>query len=183
MLPGENWGEKSAQALEESDAMVVLLTPHSLNSPNIVYEVGYAFGKEDYKDRLIPVVAGPVPTENIPWVLRRLNTIRLDDADNDEARLKKIAQTLKETHQPVLRSLFPHDAAGGFSHSSHDFGFVTTVAEALRRHGVPVWYSRTNILGAEQWHDEIGTAPLGGTTSQVVVHKKSRPDASGRLFA
>jgi hypothetical protein len=23
---------------------------------------------------------------------------------------------------------------------------------------VPVWYSRTNILGAQQWHDEIGAA-------------------------
>src|SRR5216683_338990 len=28
----------------------------------------------------------------------------------------------------------------------------------LRRHGIPVWYSRTNILGAQQWHDEIGAA-------------------------
>jgi hypothetical protein len=23
---------------------------------------------------------------------------------------------------------------------------------------VPVWYSQTNILGAQQWHDEIGAA-------------------------
>lgn len=23
---------------------------------------------------------------------------------------------------------------------------------------MPVWYSRTNILGAQQWHDEIGEA-------------------------
>ena len=28
----------------------------------------------------------------------------------------------------------------------------------LRRHGLPVWYSRTNIRGARQWHDEIGAA-------------------------
>ena len=28
----------------------------------------------------------------------------------------------------------------------------------LRRHGLPVWYSRTNIRGAQQWHDEIGAA-------------------------
>ncbi|MDE0040336.1 MAG: hypothetical protein OXU77_22650 [Gammaproteobacteria bacterium] len=28
----------------------------------------------------------------------------------------------------------------------------------LREHGVPVWYSDTNIRGAQQWHDEIGAA-------------------------
>lgn len=44
------------------------------------------------------------------------------------------------------------------SHSSRDQTFATDVADVLRRHGVPVWYSRTNILGAQQWHDEIGAA-------------------------
>jgi hypothetical protein len=28
----------------------------------------------------------------------------------------------------------------------------------LRRHGIPVWHSQTNIVGAQQWHDEIGAA-------------------------
>ncbi|MEK6300911.1 MAG: toll/interleukin-1 receptor domain-containing protein [Acidobacteriota bacterium] len=44
------------------------------------------------------------------------------------------------------------------SHSSLDTEFATSLAELLRRHQVPVWYSRTNILGAQQWHDEIGAA-------------------------
>ena len=44
------------------------------------------------------------------------------------------------------------------SHSDVDGEFATSVAEALRRHGIPVWYSRTDILGAQQWHDEIGAA-------------------------
>jgi hypothetical protein len=44
------------------------------------------------------------------------------------------------------------------SHSDGDRQFATSVAEVLRRHGIPVWYSRTNILGAQQWHDEIGAA-------------------------
>lgn len=44
------------------------------------------------------------------------------------------------------------------SHSSLDQTFVTSIAETLRRHGIPVWYSRTNIVGAQQWHDEIGAA-------------------------
>src|SRR2546425_6442128 len=44
------------------------------------------------------------------------------------------------------------------SHSSRDRKFASEVAESLRRHGIPVWYSQTNIQGAQQWHDEIGDA-------------------------
>jgi hypothetical protein len=44
------------------------------------------------------------------------------------------------------------------SHSDRDRPFVTELAAMMRRHGIPLWYSRTNILGAQQWHDEIGAA-------------------------
>jgi hypothetical protein len=44
------------------------------------------------------------------------------------------------------------------SHAVLDRQFVDRLVEMLRRHGVPVWYSRTNIGGAQQWHDEIGEA-------------------------
>lgn len=44
------------------------------------------------------------------------------------------------------------------SHSSADRPFAARLAATLRRHGVPVWYSDTNIQGAQQWHDEIGAA-------------------------
>ena len=32
------------------------------------------------------------------------------------------------------------------------------IATVLRAHGVPVWYSQTNIVAAQTWHDEIGAA-------------------------
>ena len=44
------------------------------------------------------------------------------------------------------------------SHSSMDRPFVNRLVDVLRRHAVPVWYSETNIQGAQQWHDEIGAA-------------------------
>ena len=44
------------------------------------------------------------------------------------------------------------------SHSSEDRQFVGRLADVVRPHGIPVWYSRTNILGAQMWHDEIGAA-------------------------
>lgn len=44
------------------------------------------------------------------------------------------------------------------SHSSENEVITRRLAETLRNHGVPVWYSATNIRGAQQWHDEIGRA-------------------------
>jgi hypothetical protein len=44
------------------------------------------------------------------------------------------------------------------SHSSLDRQFANDLAAVIRRHGIPVWYSQTNILGAQQWQDEIGAA-------------------------
>ncbi|MGE0887418.1 MAG: toll/interleukin-1 receptor domain-containing protein [Blastocatellales bacterium] len=44
------------------------------------------------------------------------------------------------------------------SHSEKDRPFSSILAETVRRHGIPVWYSRTNVVGAQQWHDEIGSA-------------------------
>lgn len=44
------------------------------------------------------------------------------------------------------------------SHSSLDREFASDLAITMRNHGVPVWYSETNIMGAQQWQDEIGAA-------------------------
>ena len=35
---------------------------------------------------------------------------------------------------------------------------ATRLAETLREYAVPVWYSETNLVGTQQWHDEIGKA-------------------------
>ncbi len=51
---------------------------------------------------------------------------------------------------------FPNEVF--LSHSSLDWQFATEVAEVLRGHGIPVWYSEINIIGAQQWHDQIGAA-------------------------
>ena len=98
ILPGDNWGAKLAEALQDSEAMVVLLTPNSLRSPNIQFEVGYALGNKDYKDRVIPVIAAPpdqLPNEDIPWVLNRFQVIHLKDEDRDGEGLQRIAQVLQ----------------------------------------------------------------------------------------
>ena len=44
------------------------------------------------------------------------------------------------------------------SHSAKDRKFVVRLASILDRCGMAYWYSATHILGAKQWHDEIGRA-------------------------
>jgi hypothetical protein len=44
------------------------------------------------------------------------------------------------------------------SHSAKNKAQASPLAETLRKHGVPVWFSPTNIQSAQQWHDEIGKA-------------------------
>jgi hypothetical protein len=44
------------------------------------------------------------------------------------------------------------------SHATKDRRAATQLAAWLRDRGVPVWFSRTHLVGAQQWHDEIGRA-------------------------
>ena len=44
------------------------------------------------------------------------------------------------------------------SHSAQDRQFATRIGEVLGAHSLPYWYSRRDLLGAQQWHDEIGRA-------------------------
>jgi hypothetical protein len=99
IMPGENWAEKISEALKESEAMVVLLTPEALESSNVLWEIGYALGKESYEKRLIPVIVGNpdrLPQDKIPWILRRLTMINLPEQGKDEESIRKIALALKE---------------------------------------------------------------------------------------
>jgi hypothetical protein len=44
------------------------------------------------------------------------------------------------------------------SHATSDRKFADRLAELFAAHSIPFWYSRRNIVGAQQWHDEIGDA-------------------------
>ena len=98
IMPGENWGAKLAEALETSDAMILLLTPNSLHSRDITNDLSYALGSTAYKGRVIPVLAGSpeeLPREEIPWVLNRFQTIQMADADQGEEGLRQITRALQ----------------------------------------------------------------------------------------
>lgn len=97
VLPGDNMPEMAAQALAESEAMVVLLTPESLNSRWVQSDIDYAIGHMAYANRLVPVIVGDSPVKEAPGILKRLpiGVIEIKDPANSEAELKKIATEIK----------------------------------------------------------------------------------------
>ena len=77
ILPGDNWAQHVSNALQESEAMVVLLTPDAVRSEwvrrEMRWNIEYALGEIRFRSRLIPVVAGDpdiLNTESVPWILR-----------------------------------------------------------------------------------------------------------------
>lgn len=99
ILYEETLTEKVAQALKESEAMVVLLTADALRSSWVRREIEYALGEQNYRKRLIPVLVGDpeeLPKEDIPWILRHLHMIDMDEYDEEEEGIKQIAQAILE---------------------------------------------------------------------------------------
>ena len=97
ILPGDNWGLELGKALEESNAMIVLLSPDGVKSPYVQREIEYALSSKKYEGRLIPVVVRP--TTDIPWVLRRLDLVRAGKKPNEVTRL--VIEHLRRT--PINR--------------------------------------------------------------------------------
>jgi len=106
IFPGDNWAEKIGQALKEANAMVVLLTPAGVKSHSVHREIEYALGEKTYRQRLIPVFVGSpekFQDEEIPWILRRLKSIRLTETEQPDEDLQQIADMLREVAEPAER--------------------------------------------------------------------------------
>ena len=85
ILPGDNWAKKVGQALEGSDLMVVLVTPHAFESEWLKEEIQYALTAGQYKGRLIPVFSGSQTetSSDVPWILRKLNPVQIGGSEDD----------------------------------------------------------------------------------------------------
>lgn len=98
ILPGDNWFLKVGQALEASEAMVVLLTPDGLDSPTVLQEIEYALSRKSFSKRLIPVFVSSderIPYEKLPWILSHLDVIRLPAHGKQEEGINQITQALQ----------------------------------------------------------------------------------------
>lgn len=98
ILPGDNWAEKTSEGLKESNAMVVLLTPNSLESEAVQNNISYALGNKSFSHRLIPVLVGDLEhfaSNRIPWILKRLKPVSLGKDRPTNAGFDQIVQALK----------------------------------------------------------------------------------------
>jgi hypothetical protein len=99
IMPGDNAADKISAALQESDAMVVLLTPSSLESNSVSWEIDYALSQKPFRRRLIPVLVGETgdfPPDRIPWIFSHLQTLKLSENGKNDEDLKQIARALKD---------------------------------------------------------------------------------------
>jgi hypothetical protein len=76
LLPGDNWLKKTGRALEQSDAVIFLLSPEGAQSPNILKEIEYTISNRKFKGRILPVVFQSA-SKSVPWILKKINYMEL----------------------------------------------------------------------------------------------------------
>ena len=97
LLPGDNPANEISRALEESDAMVVLLTPAAIAAPHVMREMSFALGAKNFSNRLVPVAIGKsrdLAVDRVPWIVRTLPWIELENVDEDIPKVTPIANAI-----------------------------------------------------------------------------------------
>ncbi len=89
LQPGDNWSKQVGRALEQADAMVVLVTPEAMKSKGVRGEIEYALMTPRFEGTLIPVVLKP--SDDMPWILDRM---AVQAGGNPAATVRKIVKSL-----------------------------------------------------------------------------------------
>lgn len=97
IMPGENWAERVSEALNQSDAMIALLTPNTLQTSSVQWEIGFALSNKSFRHRLIPVLVGSdseIPTSAMPWILEHFRFLRVNEPQKIGEVAAEIASVL-----------------------------------------------------------------------------------------
>ncbi len=92
ITPGDNWAKKVGKALDDSDLMVILLTPNALQSDGVRQDIEFAIGSQKYAGRVFSVFVGPASQLNkaVPWILLELPHRRVGSAKQFSHVVKEI---------------------------------------------------------------------------------------------
>ncbi len=135
--------------MKSAEAMVVLLSPEAIESRWVSHEIEYALGAKRLQDRLIPVLVRP--TKKIPWILRELQLIiQRKPLKKFSSGFNMLSMALKRPNKRPKKAFL--------SHSSKNLAFSSRLAKNLAQYNVKTFYSQKHIVGAQEWHDEIGAA-------------------------
>jgi len=98
IYPSDNWAKVTGQALEEAEALVVLLTPKALDSTRVLRDIDFALVNGRFKNRVIPVLVGldqSIAMERVPWILRHLKVVTMPAVGRQEEDIECITHALK----------------------------------------------------------------------------------------
>jgi hypothetical protein len=101
LTAGAGWGREIEEALNDSRAMIVLVSPASMDSKEVRREIEHAFLARNFAHRVLPVYVKP--TRDVPWFLGTLQAVR---AGSDPAEaIQQIKDALdhfdQQSKQPV----------------------------------------------------------------------------------
>jgi hypothetical protein len=96
--PSDNWAKVTGEALEQSDAMVVLVTPDALDSVIVHRDIGFALSNIQFEYRVIPVLVGvdlDVAKKNFGWIMHHLDPIMLPAFNEQQVGIDQITHALQ----------------------------------------------------------------------------------------
>lgn len=100
IAPGDNWAKKIGKALEDSELMVILLTPKALESEWLRQDIEYAIGSKKMEGRVFSVFVGPTlyADADVPWILTRLPFCLVESARHFGEVVRRIELHLAESN-------------------------------------------------------------------------------------
>ena len=93
-LPGSSIEKQTSSFLRESDAIIAILSKHSFSSKWVRKEIDEALFNEKFKNKFFPVLLSKNSDDlsRLPWVLQKINHLRLSPDESPGVLGKKIAQ-------------------------------------------------------------------------------------------
>lgn len=98
IAPGEKWEEAIQQALRESNALVMVLSPDSTQSPWTFFELGAAIAG---KKKIIPVLVKDLEWSRIPAILRQFQCLNEPSASAAGKRVAEVLSRYKNQQTPI----------------------------------------------------------------------------------
>jgi TIR domain len=96
--PSDNWAKVTGEALEESDALVVLVTPDALDSVIVHRDISFALSNIQFEYRVIPVLIGvdlSLAKKKFGWIMHHLDVITMPVCDGQEEGIEQITHALQ----------------------------------------------------------------------------------------
>lgn len=142
LMPGDNWVDKTLQAQADADVLLVIISPHSVQSQWVASEIQEAIRQvRSGNQRIIPIVTGgSLRTLRLPEHL-----VWIDFSDDFDQAVRQLVTRLPVSVREPPRESSPEPttlkAKGYFflSFVEEDSGFVTGLRQFMRDHGFGYW--------------------------------------------